>query len=226
MSSRKAIGVGWHTTCAALAFSLAGCAVTYQQAQTAFKQARPCCKNLSELKYPMLPGAGQVLVDINDTSQVMAFETGKSYVAAFELPPLARPAALRVKSFALGDHIDRSHIFYPQVLVLDAQHTLLARHPLVGLKATKTSVSEAASENSWGLPVKLEADVPISDPAARFVVIYTSAPLLAASSPYVNLRVSPVILPGIVTTVPLGSYVVQIRHSPFGRLSLTVSAER
>lgn len=212
----RVVGLGF-------AILLAGCAASYQSVKASYDQARPCCATLSDLKYQKLSDQGPTLVEIDETSQVFQFDTGKSYVAAFVLPARAAPYTLSLKSFTLGDHIDSSHIFYPQVLILDAQHQALAQHQLNGLRATSATFFETVDAKSWGLMIKLDAAVVIDPAAARYAVIYTTTQLLALSSPYLTMRGAPVILFGIMTVLPMGKYQANIRHSPFGRLSLMLS---
>ena len=175
------------------AILLAGCAAPYTAVKASYDLAQSCCATLSDLKYQKLSDQRQTLVEIDDTSQVYQFDTGKSYVAAFELPARVAPYTLGLKSFALGDHIDSSHIFYPQVLILDAQHRVLAKHQLNGLRATSATFLETVAAKSWGLMIALDATAVIDTAAARYAVIYTTAQLaprignLNAPFPYPRL---------------------------------------
>jgi hypothetical protein len=207
-----------------LAVAVGGCAVSRDAVRRAYETAQPCCETLAQLRYEKLPAQGPALFDIDERSPLFAFDTGRSFVLAVELPPLSPPYVVRIKSFALGDHIKESQIFFPAVLVLDERHAVLSRHvppPSVSLRTA--DFTEATTENRWGLGLKLEWDLPIEHPAARYLVVHTTAEALAMAQKHRVPRFVPMILPGLVTTLPTGQEeVVEVPHSAFGRISLRV----
>lgn len=207
---------------AVLALTIAGCAVTQEEAASPFEQATPCCTALSELRYQPLAPDRTELFDIDANSQLFVFETGRSFLLAVELPALAPPYTVQVRSYALGDTVQRSRVFYPAALLLDANHRVMARREAEDLSVVKGSYSEASTENRWGLPLRLEWEILIDEPATRYLVIHTTEHRLASGSLASTRQVVPIILPGFVTALPGKKQEVIIAHSPFGRLALRV----
>ncbi len=203
-----------------LATLLGGCSVSREEAREHFSQARACCESLDTLPYPPLPPDEVVLIDLNEKAPAFHFPDGMSYFAAFRLPPFSASYPITVKSFALGEHIDVAHIFYPELWLLDENFVVLGRSDAQLFVLSQTLVSEAARENKWGLPVKLQGTLQIDDPRAAYLVILTTETLLNGSSRYGLRRAIPVVLPGLVTALPGPRDTVRIPHSPFGRISV------
>jgi hypothetical protein len=205
-----------------LAFLGAGCAATPKEDLPAYERATPCCKVLSELRYQALR-TGQVMAfDIDAGAPLFVFETGRSFVLPLELPVVETPYVVQLRSYVLGDRPEEGRVFYPVVLVLDADHRVLSRREVEGLAVASASYEEAAEENRWGLPLRLEFDVAIDDAAARYLVVHTSAHQLETVSEAATKTVVPIILPGFVTALPGGTVQVSIRHSPFGRVAVRI----
>ena len=198
-----------------------GCAVTFPTAMQRYSSAQPCCAQLADLRYRKLAASGQTLFEIDETAQVFAFDSGKSYVAALELPARTASYTLALRSFVLGDQIAGSHVFYPQVLLLDAGHRVVARHALDGLRLDKAGFLETVAARSAGLMIAFDASVAVDPGLVRYAVIYTTGQRLTGSSPFITVRTVPIILPGLVGAIPTGTYEARILHSPFGRLTVT-----
>ncbi len=208
------------TLFAGLALILAGCGTTYEAAKAAYDNAIPCCKNLSEIRYQNLAEKEITLIDVNQSSQVFTFDSGKSYVAAFEIPRHDATISFRLKSYLMGDSVDESHVFFPKVMVLDSRYSLLNEYSTEGLAIVHVPLKEAYAENPKGINAKLEADFPLSADA-RYIVIYTTADILSKITVFSVSIAVPIIAPGVVAVIPTSRYRnVNIRHSPFGRLSL------
>lgn len=206
----------------ALALVLVQLAAVADEIQSAYELATPCCESLSELRYEQLPVDRPALFEIDAKSQMFVFDTGRSFVLAVELPEREPPYTVQVRSYAVGDVIQRSRLFYPAALLLDADHRVLEFREPADLPVVKTSFGDARRENHWGLPLRLEWDVLIDRPGTKYLVIHPTESRLASRSFTTTRRAVPVILPGLVTALPGKKEEVGIAHSPFGRLALQV----
>ncbi len=202
---------------------IASCAATYQQAVDSLRDAKECCQSMAEFQYEPLPEGKRVDFKLDASSPAFRFETGKSYFKAFSLPKKQVPYYIHIKSFALGETIKTAHIFYPQLALLDEHYAAVARNHPETVFVTKAGVSETASVSWTALGIKFEDYLQVDHPDARSVVIYTTDEMLKTVSPYSTVRIAPVVLPGIVTAVPIGKEMVLIPHSPHGMLSIEVA---
>ena len=207
---------------AAWVLSGAGCTANPERARVAFEHATPCCSGLSELSYRPLALDAVGRYDIDDKSPLFVFDTGRSFVLPLALPMHGTPYVIELRSYVLGDQPQTGQVFYPVALVLDEQHRVLSRHETEGLAIARASHQEAIDENRWGLPLRLELDIVVDDPAARYLVIHTTARQLGATSTATVKTVVPVIVPGLVTALPGGEEQVTIVHSPFGCVAVGV----
>jgi maltose operon protein len=196
--------------------------VSRETAVSSLSGAQPCCHDsLQQLPYDVLSSDREVHFSLDGDSPAFRFSTGKSYFKAFRLPWRALPYRIRLQSFALGEHIDKAHLFYPQLALLNGDYQIVRRSGAADFTLSKAGFSETAGK-TWGLPVKLEGEFVIDDPQERYLVIFTTDALLADATPYVVTRVVSVILPGLVTVLPTGRERIRIPHSPFGLLYLNV----
>lgn len=201
---------------------VAGAATAGESDPGALQRAVPCCTTLAGLPFRSLPADRVQLVTIGKQSPVFDFGTGRSYVAALELPPIEPPYIVQVRSYALGDLPQRSRVFYPAVLLLNARHEVLAGREPEELPVVKTRYRDATRENRWGLPLRLEWDILVDEPDTRYLVIYTTEQGLATRSTTTTRQAVPIILPGIVTALPGEKRDVDVVHSPDGRLAVQV----
>ncbi len=214
---------------ASLALALLGVAscatmVPHEEATSSLQKAHVCCESMAEFEYDQL-GEG-VRFNLDVSSAAFKVPAGKSYFKAFRLPVRELPYRIKIRSFALGEHVSKAHVFFPQVALLDERFDFIRQSAPADFVLTKTDVKEAAAETG-GLPIKLEGSVLVDDPKAKYVVVYTTDELLARSTPYETQRVVPVIVPGLVTALPGGKETLSIRHSPFGLLHIeTVPAAK
>ena len=72
------------------------------------------------------------------------------------LPPIEGPYIVQVRSYALGDVVQRSRVFYPAALLLDAQHEVLARREPEDLPVVKTKYGDAAKNESKEISSMIE----------------------------------------------------------------------
>ncbi len=202
---------------------IASCAATYEQALKSLRDAKECCRSMAEFPYEPLPEGKPVNVTLDASSPAFNFETGKSYFKAFSLPKKQVPYYVRIKSFGLGETIQSAHIFYPQLALLDEHYNVLAKNDPGAVFVAKAGVAETAAVSWTALSIKFEDSLLVDRPDARFVVIYTTNDMLITVSPYSSVRIAPVMLPGLVTAVPIGTDTIYIPHSPHGILSIEVT---
>jgi hypothetical protein len=204
--------------------TVASCAtmVSHDNAVDSLRKARNCCDSIAQFKYDQLTKAEGISFKLDASSDAFDFQSGKSYFRAFHLPEKAPPYRIKVTSWALGEHVNKAHIFYPQVALLDKSFDIVGHSAPGDFVLGKAGVGETVSE-TWGLPIKLEGYVLVDYPSAKFVLVYTTQKLMNGTSPYVSRLVVPIILPGVVTAVPGPEETVLIRHSPFGLLRLEIA---
>jgi maltose operon protein len=192
--------------------------ISHEAAEDSLRKARICCESIAQFRYDQLGESQGASFMLDESSDAFNFQTGKSYFRAFRLPVKTLPYLIKIRSFALGEHIDKAHVFHPQIALLDD------RFAIVKQSAPRDfSLSRAAYDETWGLPVKMEGYVLVDDPKARYVLVFTTRELMSGASPYEVQRVAPVILPGAVTALPTRKEEILIPHSPFGQLQLAIT---
>jgi maltose operon protein len=190
---------------------LGGCAVSREQAHDTLAAATPCCSSLQSLPYqPLRPGE-KVVFDVDERSPSFVFPSGKSYFKAFALPENGAPGRIELRSYAQGDRIDRAHVFYPGLLMLDRDFRVVAE-VVPALASARGTNKAAMEENSWGMPARLQGGVQI-EPAYRYMIVRTTASLLAKHSSYLEPARG---IGAAIGTVPQGQFA--IAHSPVGRI--------
>lgn len=207
-----------------LSFLLLGACSTMVSREDAMNQltdSAVCCSTLKEAPISHMESGKSTEIRLDATSPAFAFATGKSYFSLIELPHLEAGVKIRVQSFALGEHIDKAHIFFPQLSLLDGDFSVLAESRPDTFVMSKASFKETAAK-TWGLPVKLEGEIAIGDKIPRYLLLYTTDELTAATTPYVVQRFTSIIFPGIVTAIPTYKERILIPHSPYGLLFLDI----
>lgn len=208
-----------------LAFiAVASCAtmVSHEKAVDSLRNSRICCESIAQFEYDQLRESGDISFKLDQSSDAFNFRTGKSYFKAFLLPEKELPYRIIIRSFALGEHISKAHIFYPHIALLDDRFSIIKQSTLGDFSLSKVGVKEAAAE-TWGLPIKLEGFVLVDRPNAKYILVFTTQELMSRASPYETRRVVPIIVPGVVTAIPGGKETMYIRHSPFGLLHMEIA---
>lgn len=203
--------------------AVASCAsmVSYETAKESLQSAPSCCESLAQFQYePLAEGEG-VSFKLDASSQAFEFETGKSYFKAFRLPAKALPYQIKITSYAIGMHINKAHIFYPQVDLLDDRFSIIEPSVPGEFMLRKAGFNETLAETG-GLAVKLEGTVLVDNPDAKYVLVFTTRELMAGTSLYSTRQAIPIILPGLVTAVPGPKGIVAINHSPFGLMHISI----
>lgn len=202
-------------------FSMSSCAdmVSYRKAVDAYGNSTPCCTSISEFKCEQWSSEKSKTYRIDANSDSFRFISGKSYFLSFRLPDKKIPYRIHVKSFALGETIDKAHIFYPQLALWDDGFTVLKQSSPNDFVFKKAGFEETMS-SSWGLMIKFEGSMVVDMPDASYLLVYTTEELLRKTSPYVAQRTMPIIFPGLVGALPWGKEIVKIPCSPFGLIYL------
>jgi len=200
---------------------LGGCAVTHEQAREQLAAVGSCCAGYADFPYRPLAAGETAILEIGSKSPAFAFPAGKSFFEAFRLPDRRGAAWVRVRSYAQGDRIDRAHVFFPNVLMLDDRHRVVAEI-VPRMAAIKGSRADAVKENDWGMPARLQGEVALA-PNYRYMVLRTTDALLAGQSPYVERIGGLGALGAAAGMVPQGAFAM--KHSPVGRVALELVAE-
>lgn len=217
------IAIRCTTTVALVLVGVMSCAtmVSHESAVESLRSARSCCDSIGHFKYDQLTEENGVSFNLDASSTAFEFPSGKSYFKAFRLPEKIPPYQIEITSWALGEHVDKAHIFYPQVMILDADFASVTQSVPGDFVLSKADYGETASE-TWGLPIKLEGSVQVDDPNAKYLLVFTTRELMMQVSPYLARQAVPIILPGVVTAIPGPEETVYIRHSAFGLLHVEV----
>ena len=180
----------------------------------ALSDAPSCCASLADLPFAPLDPSGRVVLDIDERSPAFAFETGKSFFAAFRLPDGPRPLEVSVTSrmpfAALGP---LRPIFNPALAVLDAHHRVVRLFHEPEDFAVRTPVSEPA-----GLEVAGAVYIGEAPEQAAYLVVLTTDALRTR-------RATPGAIPGAALEAALGAMLGGVTlegFSPMGIVELAV----
>jgi hypothetical protein len=199
------------------------CAVNYEKAMNHLIQSKDCCGSMAEFDYESIPGIEGITFKIDESSPAFVFQSGKSLFKAFQLPRVEAPYYIQVKSFGLGEHISKAHIFYPQLALLSDNFDVLKQSDAHEFSLKKGGLGETASISWTALPIKVEGSLFVDNPRAKYVVIFTNKKLLDSSSSFTTVSYIPLILPGVAGVLPAGKKSVPIPHSPFGMLHIKIA---
>ena len=95
------------------------------------------------------------------------------------------------------------------------------------LRLAKAGFLETSRE-TWGLMWKLEGEIEVAEAnrGERYMVVFTTEKFLGGSTSVSTWRTLPIIFPGIVTAIPVGTEEVLVPHSPVGRINISIGEER
>ena len=168
-----------------------------------------CCASLAELPYrPVDPGRS-MRIDIDDAAPTVAFETGRSRVAAIRLPDAPRPLVIDVASRQIAGpgiwgqvflHALKRKVvvFHPTVHLLDAGFRIVQT-----LRPEPIGATPCASFSDEAARLWLHFNVEAPPAQAAYLVIATTEADLAVQSDTVCGETG-------------------VRYSPVGRLDLRV----
>lgn len=173
---------------------VSGCAAPYTIGLQKLQDKEPCCETIYELGYDKLRFGQSISIEMGGQSKAFNFDTGKSFFAAFELPYYVDAYGLVIRSFMIGDRIDRAYIFHPHVMTLDADYNVVRTFGKETFKLRKTIMGE-----SWGLPYKLEGRIEFNekDRDERYMVVMTTEEMLLMKSSVETMKLVPLVMPGL-----------------------------
>ena len=198
----------------------------YTKTISQYKNAAICCSSMYEFTFDALQVGYSKSFDINEKSPAYQFITGKSYFKAFLLPQSSYPYVVTVTSYMVGDNIDSAYIFCPQIITLNEERVPIRSTDPKNLKLIKAGFFETAKE-TWGLMYKLEMELPFTEDnkIEQYLIVLTTDDRLRAKTSLSTLRAVPIVFPGVVGVIPVGTREVLIPHSPAGHIKITLDHE-
>lgn len=209
-----------------LTILVSGCSVPYTKTITQYQNAAICCASIDKFSFETLQIGDSKSFDLNERSPAYQFFTGKSYFKAFLLPQSSYPYVITVTSYMLGDNIDSAYILFPQIITLNEDYKLIRSSDPNNVRLLKAGFSETAKE-TWGLMYKLVVELHFeeSNKLERYLIVLTTKELLGAKTSLSTLRVVPIVWPGVVGAIPVGTKEVLIPHSPAGRINVSLRSK-
>lgn len=116
-------------TIALLVIFLNGC-VTAPKSNPSHDTTLPCCSSFDEIKYKALSRTEQMAFNINESSPVYVFSSGRSHFMAFSMPEEYQREILRLRIDVIGFTRFTEKAFCPSVLYLDSSYQELTASPL------------------------------------------------------------------------------------------------
>jgi hypothetical protein len=209
-----------------LTISVSGCSVPYAKTISQYQNAAICCASIDKFSFETLQIGDSKSFDLNERSPAYLFLTGKSYFRAFLLPQSSYPYVITVTSYMLGDNIDSAYILFPQIITLNENYQLIRSSDPNDVRLVKAGFSETAKE-TWGLMYKLVVELPFeeSNKLERYLIVLTTSKLLGAKTSLSTLKAVPIVWPGVVGAIPVGTKEVLIPHSPAGRINISLRSK-
>jgi hypothetical protein len=175
-------------------------------ARAALAAATPCCDHFAEFDFGQELPPKPKRFAIGPDLPVADFNGSRSWFLTFRLPPkLDEPYQVLVKSDLTGRWLHTSYLFAPTVVLLDA-----------GFQPLHTEDVQLCEYIGWTSKTSgAFGHFTIDDPAARYLVVYSSASQLAGST-YWEQSPTAFSAEAPVKMVSTGSF--QIPHGPDGTL--------
>lgn len=140
-----------------------------------FDRSPLCCVTLNALSYTKLVIDTSSTAELDTKQGVFAFPSGKSAVAAYELPQDDAPFVISIRSEVSDGGVPYRHrIFVPAVMLLDEHYAPVATFDTGRWRPTPASIPPIR-----GAALEGEVLIQPAEPRARFVVIYTTERLLS-----------------------------------------------
>jgi hypothetical protein len=150
-----------------LSILLSACA-TVPELRAKVEAKLVCCKSPAEFPYAPLATEGLTKITLGEPSPVYGFPTGKSYFAAYSLPP-GMSRRLLVRTFITGsaavESVTYSQVFCPQATFLDSAFRELS--------TVEKRPSVARGQWAKGIFPSFLSDFDVP-PSATYVVFYTN----------------------------------------------------
>ena len=199
-----------------IAIFIASCTTNYETAKKHYDLAQPCCQSFAEFNYETFPPDKPFSFDIDQSSPLFSFKSGKSYFRALTLPDHPLPYSLNVRSYAQGPMINDAHIFFPRILLLKEDFSVAYEvDPVFVVEKSNTG---AMAENKWGLPVRLSGGITIDNAESKYLLVITTDELLSSAILWSQSMTGLAAPAGLLGLAQEGSFVIP--GSPFGRVAL------
>lgn len=170
------------------------------------------------LQFEKLPAPGNVAFEVSSALPVLEFNTGKSFVKAFELPEAGKPIAIRLRSYLVGSFdIKRTYIFAPSVILLDKKYRTI-RH----IDQSKFEYAVPSLTETTGYRAMLEGYIFIEGekPKEKYLIVYTKHSQLGRDVKLYMPKTVPLWTGVGSVAVPIGKEPVFIPASPTGNLRI------
>ena len=199
-----------------------GCAKPYSAVLRQYNEAPVCCSSLAELPVEPLRLGDSKSFDM-EGSPAYRFSTGKSYFRAFALPTGPYPYKVTVRSFLMGDDLRSAYFFFPRIITLDGNRSVVRTTGTETFTLHKAGYFETMLETA-GLQHKLEGELNFPDGSLgeKYLVILTTSDLLKATTPVSTVGDVPTLTPGYSVTAPENGNEVRVAHGPGGRVSISL----
>ncbi|MDT3735781.1 MAG: hypothetical protein ROZ00_06125 [Denitratisoma sp.] len=118
-SKIRSPNMAWVLVTTVIAIGLYGCSSLPRQIEQ-LSGIAPCCVDASQFRFEVLKQGEEIKTSFSESSPVFNFHTGKSYFAAFQLPPSNRAGSnLSVRTFWAATKLEQPQVFCPSVTFYD-----------------------------------------------------------------------------------------------------------
>ena len=188
--------------------------VDHGEALQALAAAQPCCSELRQLPYSPIPVdfSGDVLID--PSAPVFAFDSGKSFFRAFQLPSASKSFEIRLYSQA-GDTV-----LAPSALLLDSQFRVTR---LLGTEDFAYAPAAGLKGDSLDARLRIDRLYPDNPGNEHYLVLFSSAAQMAGHTVIEH--------PAKAYAKALGNQPPNIpdpvaKHAPVGVIKMVLSEDR
>lgn len=151
-----------------------------QERGTAYAEAleagRPCCARLAQLPYKPLAQGASRSESIGPRTALFDFPSGRSRFLAWELPRYVTPYTIALRSAVTPSGMPGTGTFYifsPAVMLLDAGFNVLSDQDRGIFQPLSASMLPPRSASLRG-----ELQIAAANATARYMVVYTSRPII------------------------------------------------
>lgn len=195
---------------------LVGCSSPLPRQAEILQTARSCCSSLAQLPISGTVGSARLSAEFTDNSAVFDFPEGRSYFAAFELPPDWIGGSLELTTWHRGNTTLDSQVFCPVVTALDSAKKSLGNLALGGMKFTRAGFIDNAHFSAL---VEVPKD-------AAYIVVHTPTSTIGGSlRASVDRQGGAIIVGSGVFFEPGGREVVRIPCGQQGKVSVTLHGD-
>jgi hypothetical protein len=109
--------------------AITGCATPYEDTIRLHREPPVCRNSLAEIEYQPIRVGQSSNYQIGEGSPLFEFSGGRSFFAAFALPPYSKPYNFIVSSYELddGSGIDELYMFRPVLITLDENFKVIRK---------------------------------------------------------------------------------------------------